>query len=76
MVSAVERGDDAVIILYLLGSMLDRATNKTRLPIRVTATDNLRSLHALYLIYRTSLVWEEALLKTAGMMEQVFALYT
>ena len=50
MVSGVERGDDAVIILYLLGSILDRETDKTSLPIRVTTTDNLRSLHALYFI--------------------------
>ena len=50
VISAVERGDDAVIILYLLGSILDHATNKTSLPIRVTTTDNLRPLHALYFI--------------------------
>ena len=37
MVSDVERGDSAVVILYLLGSILDRVTNETSLPINVIA---------------------------------------
>ena len=37
VVSDVERDDGAVVILYLLGSILDRVTNETSLPINVIA---------------------------------------
>ena len=37
MISAVEHDDDEVVILYLLGSILNRAKNETSLPINVIA---------------------------------------
>ena len=69
MASDVKRGDDEVVLIYLLGSILDHVTNETSLPINVI-TNSLISIAALlnFLINRTSLVWGTTLLKTAGIL--------
>ena len=71
MVSDVERDDDEVVVIYLLGSILNRVTNEISLPITVTTANNFFLLHKLllYISYRTSLVWGQALLKTARIMK-------
>ena len=69
MVSDVERDDDEVALIYLLGSILDRVTNETRLPINVITNSLIRIVALLnFSINRTSLVWGTALLKTAGIL--------
>ena len=45
VVSDVERDDDEVVVIYLLGSILNQATNKTTLPINVTAANFFFLLH-------------------------------
>ena len=69
MVSDVERDDDEVVLIYLLGSILDRVTNETSLPINVITNSLIRIVALLnFLINRTSLVWGTALLQTAGIL--------
>ena len=68
VVSDVERDDDEVVVIYLLGSILNRATNEIILPINVTAANNYFS-YCIIIFHRTSLVWGPALLKTARIME-------
>ena len=69
MVSNVEHDDDEVVLIYLLGSILDRVTNETSLPINVITNSLIRILALLnFLINRTSLVWGTALLQTARIL--------
>ena len=69
VVSDVERDDDEVVLIYLLGSILDRVTNETSLPINVITNSLIRIVALLnFLINRTSLVRGTALLKIAGIL--------
>ena len=69
MVSDVERDDDEVVLIYLLGSILNHVTNETSLSINVITNSLIRIVALLnFLINRTSLVWGTALLKTAGIL--------
>ena len=68
MISDVERDDGEVVVIYLLGSILNQATNETSLPINVTAANNYFS-YCIIIFHRISLVWGPALLKTARMMK-------
>ena len=42
VISDVERDDDEVVLIYLLGSILDRVTNEMSLPINVITNSLIR----------------------------------